>query len=291
MKNLKLWALSCSLLFLFSCSTDENVETENNAKVDLTEFTSRTSTTQNSNTFFGDPSSSSTTVNNLFLEKTGYSLSYNKSRAIANWSAWHLGAGDVGSSNRSNDFRADTALPSTFFRAAGTEYSNSGFDRGHLCPSGDRTSGVTRNSETFLMTNIFPQAPKCNQVTWGNLEDYGRTLVSQGKEIYIYAGTYGTGGVGSNGGTTNSIFGGKIAVPARVWKVMLVLDSGSGDVGRVTSLTRIIAVNMPNSQVINSDWRTYRVTTDSLETLLGYDFFAQVATTIQASIEGRTDTL
>jgi endonuclease G, mitochondrial len=284
--NKKIYAIVASTIFFVSCSTEESFDAiEENVNT-----SQRASTTQNSNTLLGDPSGSRIdSQNNLFLEKVGYSLAYNRSRAISNWVAWHLDSSNLGIAPRNDDFRADTNLPTSYFRATGNEYSGTGFDRGHLCPSADRTSSATRNSETFLMTNIFPQAPKNNQTTWGGLEDYTRTLIAQGKEVYIYAGTFGTGGSGSNGGTTNSINNGNIVVPSHVWKVIVVLPEGGSDVTRITSLTRVIAVYMPNTHVINSDWKTYRVSVNSLESTLGYDFLSKVSTTIQSTIESSVD--
>jgi endonuclease G len=37
-------------------------------------------------------------------------------------------------------------------------------------------------------------------------------------------------------------------VPERWWKVMLILAVGDNDLQRVTSDTRVIAVDMPNTQ-------------------------------------------
>ena len=48
----------------------------------------------------------------------------------------------------------------------------------------NRTS-IEDNAATFFMTNMMPQTPDNNRNTWGNLEDYSRELVSQGKELYI----------------------------------------------------------------------------------------------------------
>ena len=50
-----------------------------------------------------------------------------------------------------------------------TSYSGSGFDRGHNCPSADRTGSTADNTATFLMTNMMPQAPTNNQQTWAHL--------------------------------------------------------------------------------------------------------------------------
>ena len=52
------------------------------------------------------------------------------------------------------------------------------------------------------MTNMVPQAPRSNQQMWAGLEDYCRTLVGAGNELYIICGSYGRGGTGSNGYAT-----------------------------------------------------------------------------------------
>jgi endonuclease G len=73
------------------------------------------------------------------------------------------------------------------------------------------------------------------------------------------------------------------------WKVIIVLPNGSNDVSRVTTSTRTIAVFIPNSGTVNSDWRTYRVSVDQIEGLTGYDFFSNVPASIQSVIEATVD--
>jgi hypothetical protein len=77
-----------------------------------------------------------------------------------------------------------------------------------MTPSADRTSTIPLNSETFLMTNMIPQAPVNNQQTWNNMEQDLRSLVGAGNELYIISGGAGTGGVGNNG-PANTIAGGQ----------------------------------------------------------------------------------
>ena len=170
-----------------------------------------------------------------------------------------------------------------------TSYSGSGFDRGHNCPSADRTGSTADNTATFLMTNMMPQAPTNNQQTWAHLEDYARTLVSQGNEVYIVAGSYGLGGTGSNGYAT-TIDGGRITVPSNCWKVMVVLPEGSSDASRVTTSTRVIAVNMPNTNAIGTAWGAYRTTVDAIESATGYNILSAVSSTVQTTIESKVDT-
>jgi endonuclease G, mitochondrial len=242
----------------------------------------------------GNPSNAVTDVNqptNYLLDKPQYAVSYNRDLGRPNWVSWHLASNWIGSTTRQDDFRADTTLPAGWYQVQGTDYSGSGFDRGHHCPSGDRTDTVADNSATFLMTNMMPQAPDNNQGPWEALESYCRTLVSQGNELYIIAGGSGSGGTGSNGGTTFTIANGHVSVPFQTWKVIIVLPNGSGnDAQRVTTSTRTIAVIMPNAQGIRTqDWKTYRVSVDQVETLTGYDFFSNVPTSIQSVIEASVD--
>lgn len=248
--------------------------------------------TRDNNMALGNPSSATASTsypNNYLMSKTQYALSYNDSKKTANWVSWHLSTAWIGSTARQDDFRADNALPSSWIKVGGTDYSGSGFDRGHMCPSADRTGSVADNSATFLMTNMIPQSPNNNQITWANLENYCRTLINQGNELYIISGPWGQGGTGSNGYKT-SISSKSIVVPAYTWKIVVVLPIGSDDVNRISTATRVIAVWMQNNQTVNSQsWGFYRTTVDYIENQTGYDFISNVSTTIQSTIESKVD--
>lgn len=231
----------------------------------------------------GNPSNAVTDAaqpTNYLMVKTQYALSYHRDNGEANWVSWHLDSSWLGSTPRQDDFREDTTLPAGWYQVHETDYSGSGFDRGHMCPSGDRTISVSANSATFLMTNMIPQMPANNQGPWASLESYSRTLVSQGNELYVVSGGQGLQFFIANG---------HVAVPAQTWKVIVVLTNGTNDVGRVTTTTRTIAVVMPNSGSIGSDWRAYRVSVDQVEAITGFDFFSSVPSSIQNVIEATVD--
>lgn len=232
----------------------------------------------------GNPSNAVTDVNqptNYLMEKPQYVISYHRDNGRPNWVSWHLDTTWLGTTARQDDFRADTTLPSTWYHVSATDYSGSGYDRGHMCPSGDRTKTVADNSATFLMTNMIPQAPTNNQQTWANLESYCRTLANAGNELYIISGGQGTSGY---------IAGGNVAVPTYTWKVIMVLPNGTSDVSRVTTSTRLIAVYIPNNNSVVSDWKQYRVSTDYVESSTGYNFFSNVADSVENTIETVIDT-
>lgn len=249
------------------------------------------STPDNDNMAFGNPSNATASLaneNNYLMNKTYFTLSYNRSRATPNWVSWYVGPTSLGSTPRQDDFRADASLPAGWYQVGSSSYSGSGFDRGHNCPSADRTSTVAANSSTFLMTNMIPQAPNNNQQTWANLENYTRTLVNNGNEVYVIMGSYGTGGTGSNG-TANTIDAGRVTVPNRIWKVIVVLPQGSNDVSRVTAATRVIAINTPNIHSISSAWGSYRTTVDAIEAATGYDILSVLPDAIEATLESVVD--
>ncbi|HEU4408692.1 MAG TPA: DNA/RNA non-specific endonuclease [Polyangiaceae bacterium] len=250
------------------------------------------SATRDDNLAMGNPSGATADVankNNFLMVKPQYALSYNNSRGGANWVSWHLSSAWKGSAPRSDVFKTDTSLPTGFLRVSTSFYTGTGFDRGHLCPSEDRDASSTDNVATFLMTNILPQAPDNNRITWVALENYARTLVTQGNELYIVAGGRGSGGAGSNGSAT-TIHSGDVAVPSHFWKVLVVLPVGTNDVARVTDATRVIAVDMPNNQTVDTKvWGDYRVTVDALEALTGFNFLSNLPAAVQATVESRVD--
>lgn len=232
----------------------------------------------------GNPSgavASTSYPTNYLMEKTQFALSYHNANGTPNWVSWHLDTSWLGSTPRQDSFSNDTSLPAGWYQVQETDYSGSGYDRGHMCPSADRTKTVADNDATFLMTNMIPQAPTNNQQTWANLESYSRTLANSGNELYIISGGQGIQGY---------IAGGNVAVPAYTWKVIIVLPSGTNDVSRVTTSTRMIAVYMPNTNSVVSDWKQYRVSVDYVESLTGYNFYSNVADSVENTIEATVDT-
>jgi DNA/RNA endonuclease G (NUC1) len=211
------------------------------------------------NLALGNPSNAVTDLgqlNNYLMVKSQYVLSYNCAKGEANWVSWHLDSTWLGTAPRQDDYRADPAVPQGCYQVQGSDYSGSGFDRGHLTPSADRTSSIPDNSATFLMTNFIPQAPANNQGPWEELESYLRTLVGQGNEIYIIAGGYGQGGVGSNGAAT-TVANGRVVVPAYTWKIAVVLPNRQ-DIG------------------INTPWRNFITNVKQIEANTGLNFFTNV---------------
>jgi endonuclease G len=119
------------------------------------------------------------------------------------------------------------------------------------------------------------------------LESYTRTFLP-GNEVYVIAGSYGVGGTGTAGYAT-TLDEGRVTVPNRTWKVIVILPVGDNDVTRVTSSTRVIAVDMPNDNALNPNWGVYRTSVDEIEKVTGYDLLSNLPVSVQAAIEARVD--
>ncbi|MBA3355736.1 MAG: DNA/RNA non-specific endonuclease [Pyrinomonadaceae bacterium] len=247
----------------------------------------------------GNPSNAMPLVtepNNYLMEKPGFSLSYNRDEGTPNWVSWHLDTSWFGTLARVDTFRADPAVPPDWYRVQATDYFSSGFDRGHNTPNADRDhqDRIPINQETFLMTNMIPQAPDQNQGPWADMENDLRTIVSGGNEMYIVMGGHGAGGTGNNG-YAETIASGRVTVPNVTWRVILVLPTGEDDVSRTSCGSRSIAVIMPNSNTFNGstigddNWQDFIVSVDQVESLTGYDFFSNLPDAVEHCVEAGTN--
>jgi endonuclease G, mitochondrial len=236
---------------------------------------------------FGNPDNARKNLdsaNNFLMVKPQFVLSYNKSKSIPNWAAWHLSKKWMGAVERQNDFMPDSKMPKGWFRVNPTYYRNSGFDRGHLCPSADRTKTEYDNTATFQLTNIVPQAPNNNQHVWKYLEDYCRELVfTRKKHLYIMAGIFGQGGTGRNG-YKEKIYQDKIEVPHSLWKIIVAIPENKNALENTDDI-RVVAVLIPNDEEVESSWDNYCVSIDQLEELLCYDFLSNLPVEIQDALE------
>jgi endonuclease G, mitochondrial len=264
-------------------TTSDNSETVNESQPTETSTPIEKNVPQQIHLALGNPSNATVNpanANNYLLTNKYYAVSYNRQKAIANWVSWRLVKNSFGDASRQNDFRPDDRLPNGWTQITPYDYSGSGFDRGHLCPSADRSSSIEGNSATFLMTNIAPQSHDLNTGPWEKLETYSRSLAKRNNTIYIITGQYGDDGKLRN----------KLTIPTNYWKIAVVIPN-NGEVSAINKDTRIIAVDMPNIDGIGrQNWRDFKTTVRQIEQKTGYNFLSNVPQNIQDMLETKVDT-
>jgi endonuclease G len=220
------------------------------------------------------------------IERPQYVLSYNAETRTPNWVCWRLRRDDIGNAPRAA-FEPDPDLPRGIAHVISHDYDGSGFDRGHMCPAKDRSRSLAYIGPTFYTTNIVPQSHASNEKGWERLESYCRELARDGRVLYIACGPHGIGGTGRFG-YREEIGKGRftVTVPARLWKVILVLPHEGAE---PTKRTRVIAVIMPNNQRVEYDWTKYRVSVHQVEKLTGYRFFPAVPESVAQALRERVD--
>lgn len=136
------------------------------------------------------------------------------------WSAEHLTATSLARARqtpRQGQFHEDERLPPDD-RAMLSDYVRSGYDRGHMAPSGDMPDPVAQQ-QSFSLANIVPQAPELNRGQWEGVESAVRQLAEREGELYVVTGP-------AFQGTELKTLNGRVLVPTATWKA--VYDPASG---------------------------------------------------------------
>lgn len=106
---------------------------------------------------------------------------------------------------RTNKFTADPLIANTNFNS---DYAKSGYDQGHQFPAQDASCNTTDETECFYFSNMVPQRPNLNRITWKALEIYTRKIASK-QPVSVTCGVIGSlGTIGKD----------KINIPAKCFK-------------------------------------------------------------------------
>lgn len=218
---------------------------------------------------FGYPQDNDT-LDDYIIEKPQYILSYCGEKNLPNWVAWELNADWVGDTPRKTGrFLIEPNLPDGYYRVTHDDYTHSGYDRGHLVRSKERTKTVEDNVSTFEMGNIVPQTPDLNRGVWLRFEDYCLTkAINEKKNMYIVAG-------GIFHDTITLKGEGKVAIPDSCFKIVVFSEETDLNMIDFDELESV-SVAMPNTAGIRGDaWEKYETTIDRIERSTGYRFFGK----------------
>lgn len=127
----------------------------------------------------------------ITLINQGYTVQFNPLTTTASQVDWVIYPTDLGATPRGlvGSFKVDKRTPKP--RAQSKHYTNSGYQRGHLCPSADRAGDIDRMKETYLLSNVVPMAPAFNMGQWKSTEITTRALayLYNGVRVRVYVWT------------------------------------------------------------------------------------------------------
>ena len=164
---------------------------------------------------YGAPSNSGT-----ILTRTGYIALHDNSKKVPLWVSYELTASHLsGPATRTDNYKADPNL-AVGQRAELSDYSGSGYDRGHMCPAADNYYSITAMNESFYLSNMCPQNHSINAGKWESLESQVRTFTATKGVCWVICGPIFSG-------ATSTIGANQVAVPSDFYKIV-VYTSGSG---------------------------------------------------------------
>lgn len=205
------------------------------------------------------------------LGRIGYVAGYDETRRNPAWVAYQVPNGQAGrAGERPEAFEIDYATSS---KIRPEDYTNSGYDRGHMAPNYaiETRYGQQAQQETFLMSNIVPQKADLNRGPWRELE---MKVAGRGGLANRFGGVWViTGPV--YGGYSNRLRRG-IEVPAAFYKI-IIDDMG----GRPRALAFIIPQTAPR----HAKPETYLTSVNEIERQTGLDFLSQLDDTLEEQIE------
>lgn len=207
-------------------------------------------------------------INERILERMGYVTSYNADTRQPNWVAWCLTERrTMGGSKRSEcSFTADEEVPAP--RAEDRDYRSSGYDRGHMCPAGDNKWDMEAMRQSFLFTNICPQAPQLNRGDWNEMEMACRKWAAKYGKLYVVCGPI------FYKGKKKTIGINRVAVPNAFFKVVLRLGDSPRAIGFIYKNED---GNRPKGDYANS--------VDQVERITGIDFFPNLPDDVEQRVE------
>jgi len=208
-----------------------------------------------------------------------FALEYDITKKHSKWVAWRLHEGDFGDSGRTDAWRQDDRIPAQYRAVAGD--FPSGYDRGHMCPSGERTKSKDINRQTFYYSNMSPQRASLNQGVWNQLELFERDWAqNRGDTLYICSG----GAITNNQPIIDYSNG--LAIPKYNFKVIL-RKRGADTYHAIGFWFENKDYPSRTKAYFLENLDTFIKSVDEIEALTGLDFFHILAADIQDRVEAQ----
>jgi endonuclease G, mitochondrial len=239
-------AIVGGLFFLFNLFMGNEGAGKDKAEVENTAFADE---------YFLPASTTGQIINHQF-----FSLSYSEEHEQAEWTAHVLTKENL---ERPWNDRRDNFMPDPGVKtgsATPDDYRNSGYDRGHLVPAADMAFSEEAMQESFLMSNISPQARNFNKGIWRELEELTRGWAKKNHKLYVATGPVLSlapkGAIGEN----------NVTIPAAYFKVLLDITEPE---------LKGIGFIIPNEVCFEPLYK-FTVSIDEVERVTGLDFFPEL---------------
>lgn len=231
----------------------------------LTQGNSITQGTPNKNCpqfqFFGYPAIDDAKIlrRAFYTCRLGYAGLYDPAERTPLWIAEHITKSNIlGDADRDNmDFVADPDMP-TGAMPTSSDYSKSGYDKGHMAPAADFKYSYAAMLATFQFSNAVPQTPESNRHIWKDLEESTRELANRRGELFVVTGPIFTT-------MPHAKLKERVSIPDATYKILI--DPAA------RSMTGFV---VPNSSNPGKDFRIYQVKVREVERLTGMNFNSQL---------------
>ena len=196
------------------------------------------------------------------------------------------GTGRVGDFTESTSY--DPAIPNSWQSSGSThDYNNgAGYARGHHCASEDRQVTANANKQTFYYTNQSPQIQNgFNGGIWNSLEGAVQSNAPSGRDtMYVVVGTLFDP---LNMDSSND--GGNVGRPSHFYKCIMICSFDAG--GNMTAARGVAYLFENRAYTGNYNDAANRTTIDNIESLSGFDLFANVPLALQTAAEATSASL
>jgi len=211
--------------------------------------------------------------------------------------------------SRHDSFKEDPEIPSAY-RSKLSDYSGSGYARGHLCPSADRRASDDQQALTYYLSNMQPQWQKHNEAQWANLEGDVRKWAARCDTLYVVkaatidditlnnvteSGVYST----TYNGTYYSDLkcNGRLLVAKYYYMALLAFNKSTNTYQAIGIWTKHYNAGTTGASgsgsydwpIINKENAQY-ISIDELEKRTGIDFFCNLPDDIEDQVEASFNT-
>lgn len=205
------------------------------------------------------------------LRNQAYMLEYSESLENPLWVTYKVTKAKYRSGKRPSGFSSDWR---SYQQVKHTDYTRSGYDRGHMAPNYVIASRYGRSAqlETFLMTNISPQKPKLNQKSWQRLEEViANDFSKQNGDFWVTTGPIFNA-------NPKHLKNSNVKIPNAFYKILIKPSTPQ-------TPAKALAFIFPQNAKPTASLMTFVTTIDEVERLTGIDFFADLDDDFEERLE------